>query len=132
MRRRTSLGKAHSSMVVISHLKIALTLRGKMYTFGRGDSGQLGHGELLTAQSIPRELVEEEVAGVSCGSNICLAVTATKDVLSWGYGDLLQLGNGHESDEDTPVEIDLKGRRVIQAVAGGQHTLLVLGPRVST
>ena len=44
---------------------------------------------------------------ISCGDNHCLAVTSSNDVYSWGYGDMLALGNGRERDEYVPHKINL-------------------------
>ena len=44
---------------------------------------------------------------ISCGSNHNFAVTDTNDVYSWGYGDLVALGNGKDQDEPIPKKLNL-------------------------
>ncbi len=134
-----------------SHVYLVL---GKVYTFGRGDSGQLGHPEKDNEKqnlSLPTLLsgLPENVKSISCGSSFSLAVTQVdsdssaagsddmdsddddtrgNNLYMWGYGEMGQLSNGC-MDADEPEQTNLKGRRVLNASAGGQHTVLVIAPK---
>jgi len=70
----------------------------------------------------------KNLVSISCGSAFSLGVTKDGDFMAWGYGECGQLGNSG-SDEEKPTVIDLKGRKVIKAEAGGQHSVLLLHPR---
>jgi regulator of chromosome condensation len=66
---------------------------------------------------------------IDCGTNFCLAVSKEKDLYSWGFGEMLQLGNAEEKDEKIPFKVNLKDRKVIMACGGGQHSVILLRPR---
>lgn len=53
-----------------------ITARGDLYTFGRGDSGQLGHGE-LNAQLFPLHVkaIPQKVSKIACGVNHTICTT---------------------------------------------------------
>jgi regulator of chromosome condensation len=71
------------------------------------------------------------VKWISCGASFSLAVTQKEgnNLWMWGYGEMGQLSNGSE-DADVPENTELKGREVIAAAAGGQHTVMLLKPKV--
>jgi regulator of chromosome condensation len=50
------------------------------------------------------------------------------NLVMWGFGDQGQLANGCE-DVTTPEVVALKGRVVLGAEGGGQHTIMVLKPK---
>jgi E3 ubiquitin-protein ligase HERC2 len=56
-------------------------------------------------------------------------VTAEGHAYTWGVGDYGRLGHGTEDDEAQPRRVlhALEGERVVQAVAGYQHTAVVTG-----
>ena len=57
---------------------------------------------------------------------------------TWGFGDLLALGNGKEKDETCPHKIDLARskdlvganglHRIVAAHGGGQHSIILSLP----
>ncbi len=49
---------------------------------------------------------------------------------AWGTGEEGQLMNGGENWQ-TPEPVDLKGREVIQAELGAQHSIILLKPRLA-
>ena len=106
-----------------------MRLLGRVFTFGRGDSGQLGHG---ATQSIYEANAVQSIANaqsVSAGGAFSLAVVGkSHDLFGWGYGEMGQLANG-SCDSNAPEQFELKGRFVISAAAGGQHTLFLLKPK---
>ena len=95
------------------HHSVALSYNGKLYAFGRGDSGQLGVKEMENksagAFSTEPLLINltDKVTSIACGGNHNFAMTTNNDVYSWGYGDMLALGNGEEKDETIPKKINL-------------------------
>ena len=136
------------------HHSCVLTRDGKLYSFGRGDSGQLGVSEFenkapgafstapleVTFPSTGKGVSSEpvKVTSIACGGNHNLALTSRNDVYSWGYGDMLALGHGEERDEMVPRAINLARAKVTggqltvtQVSAGGQHSAII-GEVVST
>ncbi|KAH6566114.1 hypothetical protein BASA50_006301 [Batrachochytrium salamandrivorans] len=114
------------------HHSVVLDSKGKVYTFGRGEDGQLGFpGKKRLDEPKHLESLVNAV-GISAGGAFSLALTrnsgGTNDLHGWGYGEMGQLANGSE-DAEEPLQFNLKGRHVISVAAGGQHTLMLLSPK---
>ncbi|KAI9908408.1 hypothetical protein PsorP6_004336 [Peronosclerospora sorghi] len=96
----------------------ALTNLGRVFAWGRGDSGQLGIGsawlkdtndESLMGVSSPHLLHGfdgDKVVQVACGAFHSAAVTEKGHVYSWGKEDYGMLGVGQTSDQQIPKRID--------------------------
>jgi regulator of chromosome condensation len=118
------------------HHTLLLTSNGQIYSFGRGDSGQLGHGNndnLFNPTEI-QSLSNLSITFISCGSAFSLALSnePCDNLYMWGYGEMGQLANGLDEDSNIPSKINLKGRTVLNASCGGQHTVLLLSPKPLT
>jgi regulator of chromosome condensation len=126
-------GGEHHSMVLTSEGSFFSNI-GKVYVFGRGDSGQLGlessklHLALEGAVNLP--VGSGKVTSISCGGSFSLAVTDEdgNNLYMWGYGEMGQLSNGCV-DAEEPFCVELKGRKVIEAAGGGQHSILLIQPK---
>jgi len=120
------------------HHGVVLCEGGKVYSFGRGDYGRLGHGDdaiketptviaALLPSALPKQNGEEDsVVDVSCGEVHTLVCTKFGKIFSFGSGDLMQLGNGEEEDEKVPYL--LQGQQVVDRIvtqvgAGSQHSV---------
>ncbi|CAI5731448.1 unnamed protein product [Hyaloperonospora brassicae] len=130
-----------------AHHSVVLTLDGDVYTFGRADSGQLGVLETCVTGAYkdrpqkvtiptPKSGGSSAVRMIATGSNHALALTESDAIFSWGYGDMLALGNGKERDENKPRQLDWstatsdKGKKfgeakIFQIEAGGQHSAVL-------
>ena len=128
------------------HHSVVLTVEGKVFSFGRGDSGQLGRkapdnskGQVQEGyfDANPGRVIGEmrgcAIKQISCGSNHTLAVSTKSKVFAWGYGDNGSLGHGKvDGDLLFPAMIrekELKtsqGYSVAHVEAGGQHSCLIL------
>eukprot|EP00026_Physarum_polycephalum_P003548 Phypoly_transcript_03561.p1 GENE.Phypoly_transcript_03561~~Phypoly_transcript_03561.p1 ORF type:complete len:607 (-),score=131.38 Phypoly_transcript_03561:534-2354(-) len=118
------------------HHTVALGADGKVYTFGRGDYGQLGNGT-TTGSKIPIEVpffssLGDKVVHIGTGDNHCTAVTESGAVYAWGFGESGQIGNADkDSDgEDANVPFKVAGpklvTKVLTAGGGGQHTVFLV------
>ncbi|KAI8824049.1 regulator of chromosome condensation 1/beta-lactamase-inhibitor protein II [Fimicolochytrium jonesii] len=132
-------------MAVGEHHSLLLDGTGTVYAFGRGDSGQLGLGDVgETPYNSPTPITSLQptnIIEISSNSSFNLAISDTvamdsdnptearSNLYSWGYGDMGQLCNEGGGDENTPFLVGLKGRRVIKASAGGQHSVFLIAPR---
>jgi hypothetical protein len=78
------------------HHSVALTEQGRVYAWGSGRSGQLGHGDTqsLVLPRIIAGLDGRVVARVACGSAHTLALEEGGALWSWGWGHFGQLGHG--------------------------------------
>ncbi|KAI9502932.1 regulator of chromosome condensation 1/beta-lactamase-inhibitor protein II, partial [Coemansia spiralis] len=126
------------------HHSIALTADGKLYAFGRSDSHQTGlpfstlpndaaaaaDGEPTHKKAISVPTLIPSISGVAdvvCGSNHNIALTADGKAYAWGYGEMLQLGNGEEEDVEQPMLLQgqkIEGKRILKVAAGGQHSVI--------
>ena len=66
----------------------ALTEHGEVYTWGRGNSGELGIGEKKHSdEPVHVEALKgKKVVQISCGGAACAAVTADGELYLWGIG----------------------------------------------
>ncbi|KAJ3091893.1 Regulator of chromosome condensation [Quaeritorhiza haematococci] len=112
------------------HHSMVLNGKGDVYVFGRGDSNELGFGDKKSLETPTLQPAVSDVRSISCGTAFSLAITneAGNNLYMWGYGEMGQLANGGE-DAEVPFRVELKGREVITASAGGQHTVLLLKPK---
>lgn len=136
-------GLSHENIIQldggVSH-SVVLTAQSKLFTFGRGDSGQLGLDEKidpgfykdtptvvhLSAYSIKEE--RDNITMISCGSNHSIVLARdTNAIYSWGSGDKFQLGHGSMSNEKVPRRLSwsktsFDSAQILQVDAGGQHS----------
>lgn len=97
---------------------------GRLFTFGNGEAGQLGHGErglCLEPSVVPLDNVKEVAAG---GAHM-LALTKDGQAWSWGWGEDGRLGHGATEDFLKPEPIPTLGPAVgvVSVSAGGGHSL---------
>ncbi|XP_030636935.1 alsin [Chanos chanos] len=103
------------------------SLQTEVWSWGRGQEGQLGHGDLLPRLQplCIKSLSGKEVLRVAAGAHHSLALTAQSQVFSWGSNSSGQLGH-MESPSTVPHLARMsEGIRVWDVGAGQQHTLLL-------
>ncbi|XP_034557621.1 probable E3 ubiquitin-protein ligase HERC6 [Notolabrus celidotus] len=104
-----SCGEAHSAV---------LTKDGKVFTFGEGSHGQLGHNSTEN-ETKPRlvEGLEGPTAQVSCGRRHTLVLGSSGHLWAFGNGVKGQIGSGCTEDSLTPTEVKLPWMTDKEAVA---------------
>jgi alpha-tubulin suppressor-like RCC1 family protein len=71
----------------------AISKSGKVYTWGFGDDGQLGHGD-RTDQNVPRPLkFEQSPKQISCGGAHTAILTQANELYIFGRGREGQIGH---------------------------------------
>ncbi|KAI3465942.1 hypothetical protein Pfo_022605 [Paulownia fortunei] len=96
-------------------------------TWGWNQSSQLGREGPENVPLLVDSLVGEMPVSVSGGRVHSLAVTAKREVWSWGCGRNGRLGLGSSVDEVEPMLSQyLEGSEVLQAVAGFDHNLVLV------
>ncbi|CAL5428890.1 unnamed protein product [Camellia sinensis] len=108
---------------------IALTTGGRVLTWGRGTSGQLGHGEMVNClHPKPVQLLETLiVTHVSAGWNHSGFVTDTGCLFTCGDGSFGQLGHGDYNSHSSPVMLSyFTSKHVEQIACGMRHSLVLL------
>lgn len=94
------------------HHSLVLTEEGRVFSFGNGLHGRLGHGNEETCFEPRRIAFFDTTAGVakiSAGTTHSLALTKDGKAYSFGFGMFGRLGHGDETDQLLPREITLRG-----------------------
>ncbi|KAG8663251.1 ultraviolet-B receptor UVR8 isoform X2 [Manihot esculenta] len=108
---------------------IALTSAGKVLTWGRGTSGQLGHGEMLSSlDPQPVNFLDcYVITHVSAGWSHSGFVSDTGSLFTCGDGSFGQLGHGDYESHCVPVQVSyfINGH-VEQIACGMRHSLVLL------
>jgi len=101
---------------------------GQVYTWGRGDEGELGNGATKdklrpVRVSLPRGVA---VSAVRVGTDFAVAITTAGRVLAWGLGTSGQLGDGRKRSSDVPVWVRLPRGVKVKAVSAGADSAFAL------
>ncbi|GMF26624.1 unnamed protein product [Phytophthora lilii] len=105
---------------------LAITDAGELYTWGSGEDGRLGHGDMRD-RAVPRKvmsLLRESVVSASCGGAHTAVLTAKGTVFTFGRGRNGRLGLGDNKWRDTPHQIVgfPQGTRISHVVCGWNFT----------
>ncbi|XP_049838129.1 LOW QUALITY PROTEIN: probable E3 ubiquitin-protein ligase HERC1 [Schistocerca gregaria] len=106
---------------------IVLSADGRtVWSFGSAENGKLGHGD---TQKVPRPRIIEALQGmcirkVAAGSQFSLALTASGQIYTWGFGTCLGCRSGETVTALRPQLVeDLAQLRVVDVAAGDSHVL---------
>jgi alpha-tubulin suppressor-like RCC1 family protein len=94
---------------------VAVNSVGQVYTWGRGEQGELGNGAFKSRLRPVRVRLPKgvKVTSARAGFEFAVALTSTGKVLTWGDGGSGDLGNGHKVNRDVPVPVRLpRGVRI--------------------
>jgi alpha-tubulin suppressor-like RCC1 family protein len=122
------LGLSHQQIITISagvSYSLATTVEGKLYSWGYGGHGQLGHGDQKNyslpklVQGMAGKIVTKSKAAY--GHTLC--ITASGELYAWGSGRGL-LGLSDSEDRKVPTLVDaLQGIEIIDIACGYDHSL---------
>eukprot|EP00898_Chlorokybus_atmophyticus_P004696 jgi/Chlat1/5227/Chrsp33S05078 len=106
---------------------IALLNCDMVCSWGRGEDGQLGHGD-PHERSLPATiaaLINCKISAVVCGADHTIAISKQRrQVYSWGWGDFGRLGHGNSSDVFIPQPVQLfSGIPISNIVCGDCHCM---------
>ncbi|KAL2510889.1 Regulator of chromosome condensation (RCC1) family with FYVE zinc finger domain [Abeliophyllum distichum] len=104
---------------------------GKLFAWGDGDKGRLGHGnkESKLVPTCVAALVESNFCQVACGHSLTVALTTSGHVYTMGSPVYGQLGNP-QSDGKLPSRVEGKlAKSTIEEIACGAYHVAVLTSR---
>nr|XP_043628397.1 PH, RCC1 and FYVE domains-containing protein 1-like [Erigeron canadensis] len=131
---RAACGVWHTAAVVevmVGNSSSSNCSSGKLFTWGDGDKGRLGHGDKETklVPTCVAALVDPNFCQVACGHSMTLALTTSGHVYTMGSPVYGQLGNPH-ADGKLPSCIEGKlSKSFIEEIACGAHHVAVLTSR---
>ncbi|KAJ4844795.1 hypothetical protein Tsubulata_034168 [Turnera subulata] len=104
------------------------SLCSKLFTWGNGDKGQLGHGD-TEPRLLPEcvaGLIGQNICQAACGNNLTVALTSTGRVYTMGSNACGQLGTPTAADKiPTPVEGKI-GEMFVEKVSCGSYHIAIL------
>lgn len=102
---------------------MALTLDGKVFSWGEGEDGKLGHGNRLSLDR-PRmieSLKSKRIRDIACGSSHSAAISSNGELYTWGLGEYGRLGHGDNLTQLRPKLVKaLLGHHIIQVACGSR------------
>ena len=131
---RAACGVWHTAAVVevmVGSSSSSNCSSGKLFTWGDGDKGRLGHGDKETklVPTCVAALVEPNFCRVSCGHSLTVALTTSGHVYTMGSPVYGQLGNPH-ADGKAPVRVEGKlSKSFVEEIACGAYHVAVLTSR---
>lgn len=102
---------------------LALTQDGKVFSWGEGEDGKLGHGNRasLDKPRLIENLKSKRIRDIACGSGHSAAIASNGELYTWGLGEYGRLGHGDTGTQLKPKLVDaLVGQRVIQVACGSR------------
>ncbi|KAL0550833.1 hypothetical protein IC582_009898 [Cucumis melo] len=131
---RAACGVWHTAAVVevmVGSSSSSNCSSGKLFTWGDGDKGRLGHGDKETklVPTCVAALVDPNFCRVSCGHSMTVALTTSGQVYTMGSPVYGQLGNPH-ADGKVPVRVEGKlSKSFVEEIACGAYHVAVLTSR---
>ncbi|CAN4117972.1 unnamed protein product [Withania somnifera] len=131
---RAACGVWHTAAVVevmVGSSSSSNCSSGKLFTWGDGDKGRLGHGdrESKLVPTCVAALVEPNFCQVACGHSLTVALTTSGHVYTMGSPVYGQLGY-HQADGKLPRRVEGKlAKSFVEEIACGAYHVAVLTSR---
>ncbi|GMQ00899.1 hypothetical protein CsSME_00047772 [Camellia sinensis var. sinensis] len=130
---RAACGVWHTAAVVevmVGNSSSSNCSSGKLFTWGDGDKGRLGHGDKQTklVPTCVAALVEPNFCRVACGHSLTIALTTSGHVYTMGSPVYGQLGNP-QADGKLPARVEGKLKSFVEEIACGAYHVAVLTSR---
>ncbi|KAI3746514.1 hypothetical protein L6452_08948 [Arctium lappa] len=131
---RSACGVWHTAAVVevmVGNSSSSNCSSGKLFTWGDGDKGRLGHGDKETklVPTCVAALVDPNFCQVACGHSMTVALTTSGQVYTMGSHVYGQLGNP-QADGKLPTRVEGKlSKSFVEEIACGAYHVAVLTSR---
>ncbi|GFQ02894.1 ultraviolet-b receptor uvr8 [Phtheirospermum japonicum] len=131
---RAACGVWHTAAVVevmVGNSSSSNCSSGKLFTWGDGDKGRLGHGdkESKLVPTCVAALVEPNFCQVACGHSLTVALTTSGHIYTMGSQVYGQLGNP-QADGKLPSRVEGKlAKSFVEEIACGAYHVAVLTSR---
>ena len=120
-----------------SNCSLALKSDGTVWAWGWNEHGQFGDGTFGGTESTPVQVLDKDgighltdVTAIAAGHSHTLALKSDGTVWVWGYNDVSQLGDGTDTQRNTPVQVSGKDGigylNDVKAIAAGYSYSLAL------
>ncbi|PIK54292.1 putative E3 ubiquitin-protein ligase HERC2 [Apostichopus japonicus] len=125
-RQLMSLSQTHVKKIAVhsgGRHAMALTSDGRVYAWGEGDDGKLGHFSRMNCDKprLVEALKTKRIRDIACGSSHSAAVTCSGEMYTWGLGEYGRLGHGDNHTQLRPKQIKaLSGHRVVLVACGSR------------
>ncbi|CAH1774062.1 unnamed protein product [Owenia fusiformis] len=107
---------------------LIITAEGKVYSWGRNDKGQLGHGDTKRRDipTIIESLKDENIISAAVGKNHTLILNDRGVVYACGDNKMGQIGIGSQAQSmiTTPARIKYKGPPIRRIACGGEFCMI--------
>eukprot|EP01102_Stenamoeba_stenopodia_P014748 TRINITY_DN493_c0_g1_i2.p1 TRINITY_DN493_c0_g1~~TRINITY_DN493_c0_g1_i2.p1 ORF type:complete len:1112 (+),score=366.40 TRINITY_DN493_c0_g1_i2:185-3520(+) len=119
--QKIACGEGHS---------LALSSQGRVYSWGVGREGQLGHGSFnsIGKPKALQTLFGVPIKDIECGEKMSAAISETGELYTWGLGRNYQLASGTlTKNESSPViATSISNRFVKQLSCGSIHCAAIV------
>ncbi|XP_048589232.1 E3 ubiquitin-protein ligase HERC2 isoform X2 [Nematostella vectensis] len=102
---------------------MALTIEGKLFSWGEGEDGKLGHGNRMNCDhpKLIDTFKSSCVRDMSCGSSHSAAILSSGELYTWGLGEYGRLGHGDNYTHLKPKKVQsFTSHRVIDIACGSR------------
>ena len=107
----TQIGNATNWKTVScgNNFTVAIQTNGTLWSWGDNLKGQLGNGTLVHTLTPTQVGSDTTWDSIDCGYYFCVALKGSfsKSLWTWGFNEYGQLGNGNNTDTNTPQQIGL-------------------------
>lgn len=112
------------------YFSLALENDGRVYSWGCGNNGRLGHGE---ENSVGHPKIinyfnsnEIKVSQISAGDTHACAISTSKEIFSWGNANFGKLGHGSFDDVKIPLMIEFFKNIKMEFVTCGSYNTVCI------
>ena len=112
------------------YMSLALDEKGRVFTWGLGNNGRLGHGDENSVEKpkiinyfVSRDI---KVKQISCGDLHCAAISTSKELFTWGNGNYGKLGHCTFENVSSPTLVSFFSMSKVENVGCGSYNTIAV------